>query len=207
MKALIFLSIFIINCTLAFGQNNSEDVFISHFKKSVTEENDKNYKKAKEYISQLYDDNENNYLVNIRLGWLNYLTKDYKSSLKYYDKAAELSDNSTESLLGLTFPYYALGKLDMVEKLYERILEKDECNYTANLNLGQIYLNRTDYIDAKVLFEKLQLDFPSDYSANFYLAWTYYYLGSKSKAKKLFLNAIIAAPNDANALEGYNITK
>jgi len=207
MKKLIVILLVFLFSSLLNGQTSSTDIFIDHFKNSVAQEQEGNYGKAIEFIARLYDDFQNNYIVNLRLGWLYYLSKDYKNSLKYYNEASVISNSSTESLLGLIYPYYAMGKLDIVEELYEKILNKDEFNYTANLKLGQIYLNRTDYIAAKVHLEKLFDDYPSDYSVNFYLAWSYYYLGNTSKANELFIISLIALPNDANALEGYNLTK
>jgi tetratricopeptide (TPR) repeat protein len=155
----------------------------------------------------IFDDYKDDYLINLRLGWLNYLNKNYNESEKYYHEAIRISNQSIESLLGLAYPLYAAGKIDELIGVYKSILKLDPNNYRANLQLGIIYLNKNDYLNAKILFEKIKNNFPSDFSANLYLGWTYYYLGSNNKAHKLFTNALIIAPNEKSAIDGYNLTK
>ena len=97
--------------------------------------------------------------------------------------------------------------MDELIDIYKTILQKNPNSFQANYRLGLIYLNNKDYLNAKVLFERIYNNFPSNYTGNLYLGWTYYYLGSNQKAHKLFLNALISQPNDKSALEGYNLTK
>lgn len=202
MKKLLFL--LIIYSTLIFAQIDNK---IIAFNKSVDFEEIGNYLDAKKEIEKIYSDYANDYLVNLRLGWLNYLDKRYDESIKYYNKSLQISNNSIESLLGLTFPYSAKNKWDEIKNIYENILDIDPLNYTARLNLAQIYLKEGDNLNSKIMLEKLIEQYPSDFSVNLYLGWTYYYLGNKSKANNLFANAIIADPTNSSAKEGFNLTK
>lgn len=177
------------------------------FNKSIKQAQSLKYGEATKTILNIYDSFADDYLVNLRLGWLYYVTKDYKNSEKYYKKAVKLSDNSIEALLGLTLPYSAENKWDSVIEVYKKILDRDAHNYIANLRLGQIYFNNKNYLNAKVLFEVIQKDFPSDFNANLYLGWSYYYLGNSSKANRYFTNALIASPKDVSAKKGFELTK
>lgn len=186
---------------------SSGDKKLDAFNKSIKSESIYNYSEAVKYLENVYSDLKEDYLTNLRLGWLYYLTKDYKKSIEYYGKAAKLSNDSVESLLGLVYPYSALNNWDKVESIYKKILDKDPNNYTATLNLSIIYFNGQKFLNSKVLLEKLYTLYPSDYSVNLYLGWNYYYLGAASKAQQRFIDALIAKPEDTSALEGYKLTK
>ena len=200
-KLIIF---FLLNFTLLFAQLDSK---IIAFNKSIDFEEIGNYKDAIKTIENIYSNYSNDYLVNLRLGWLQYLNQKYDESIKYYNKAIKISNNSTEAQLGITYPYSAKNNWDQIKNIYDNILDKDPLNYTARLNLAQIYLKEGDNLNSKIMLEKLIEQYPSDYSVNLYLGWTYYYLGNKSKANSLFAVALIGYKTSSSAKEGFNLTK
>lgn len=205
MKKIILVWFF---CTVGlFAMNNMQDDRLKAFKESLSEESIGNYDSALELMWQLSKKYTNDYLVMLRMGWLNYLLKDYDASYKYYKEAVRLSDSSIEALLGLTYPLSAQEKWDEITTIYKQIIDEDEYNYTANLNLGQIYLNNKNYLNAKIVLEKVYELYPSDYDINLYLGWTYYYLGNKSKARSLFENALIMNSSSTSAIEGLNLVR
>lgn len=191
---------------LAAGEKQS-DRLIKTFSNSVTSESLGNYGEAINEMQLALIDNRDDYLINLRLGWLYYLNKDYPNSIIYYSSAIKISDSAIEALLGITYPYAAEENWDKVVEIYEDIIDKDNLNYTANLNLGQYYLNQSDYITAKRLLGKLHDNYPSDYSVNYYLGWVYYNLGDHTTSNNHFLIALIASPGDTYALEGIKLTK
>ena len=188
------------------AQQNSETKMTT-FTKSVQEETLGNYQRAIQTIQELSKDYADDYLVQLRLGWLYYNARDYEKSTRHYREAIRISNNSIEALLGITLPYAADKKWDKVESIYKDILERDKQNYTANLRLGQIYFNAGNHVTAKTFFERVYENYPGDFEANLYLGWTYYNLGSASKAHRLFVNALILTPGSTSALEGYRLTK
>jgi tetratricopeptide (TPR) repeat protein len=190
----------------AVAQPNSETKMTT-FTKSVQEETLGNYQRAIQTMQEISKEYADDYLVNLRLGWLYYNAKDYEKSTRYYRESIRISNNSIEALLGITLPYAADKKWDKVEGVYRDILERDKQNYTANLHLGQIYFNAGNHVAAKTFFERVYELFPGDYESNLYLGWTYYNLGSASKAHRLFVNALILTPGSTSALEGYRLTK
>jgi len=201
MKKFLFI------CLVSVISLNAQNKKLDAFTKSVEQAANLKYGEAIKTMTDIYQSYSDDYLVNLRLGWLYYVTKDYKNSEKYYNNAVKISSNAPEPLLGLTLPLSKEDKWDEIENIYKTILDKDSHNYTANLRLGQIYLNGKNYLNAKSLFEKIQSDSPSDYSANLYLGWTYYYLGNSSKANYYFTNSLISTPNDTSATQGFNLTK
>lgn len=188
--------------------SNGTDPKITSFNQSIKFENGGNYLKAIESLTKIYDNNRNDYLINLRLGWLYYMSGNFNESKNYYKKAIELGgSNNIEARLGLTYPLSYLEEWNEIETVYNNILKIDSNNYTANLRLGQIYLNKPDYQNAKIHLEKIYNYFKSDYETNTSLSWTYFYLGENKKAKELFTNILMINEKDSLATIGINLLK
>ena len=208
MKFKSMIIIFLFSATL-FGKtnDNTSNKRLAAIQTSIKEEKSKDYDKAIKTMLSIYTDNRADYLVNLRLGWLYYLNKKNDESLKFYKKAAKLSNNSIESMLGSTYPYSAEGNWDSVKTIYKKIIALDNFNYTANLKLGEIYINSKEYEKAKVLLEKIHKIYPSDYQANLELGWVYYYQGKMGEANYLFTNTLALDPKNESAEKGIGLTK
>lgn len=200
----IIIIIFVVFSVLAFEQKI--DPKITAFNKSLTYETNKDYLSAVKELLNIYDNNEDNYLINLRLGWLYYNTGLYTESVLYYEKANKIL-SSIEAKIGLTLPLSKLEKWDDVKNIYEQILKLDPQNYTANLRLGQYYLLRGNYSQANKYLSVSYKNYPSDYESNLSFGWTQYYLGNRKLAKELFTNTLMLSPNDSLATIGFNISK
>ena len=207
MKKNLLVIIVLLPIFISVAQNNNSlDDKILTFKNSIEEESIGKYSQAILTLMKIYDKYTDEYTINLRLGWLHYLNKDYESSIKYYKNALAISYNkSIEAMLGATLPLAERGEWDNVKDFYKMILDIDENNYTANLRLGQIDLNTENYLSAKSYLSKVVEVYPGDYETNLYLAWTYYYLGDKSTAYDLFIEVLTLNPRDESALEGLKL--
>jgi tetratricopeptide (TPR) repeat protein len=211
MKNYVFISlsitilILVVFSILAFEQKI--DPKITAFNKSLDYENSFDYEKAVKELINIYNENKDNYLINLRLGWLYYNLGLNNESRIYYENAVKILPNSIEAKIGLTLPLSKLENWDEVRKLYEQILKLDPQNYTANLRLGQYYLLRGNYYDANKYLSISIKNFPSDYESNLSFGWTQYYIGNKKKAKELFINTLMLSPNDSLATIGYNLSR
>jgi tetratricopeptide (TPR) repeat protein len=209
-KYLIVSSVVISLIMLFFAINLSSktpDEKVKSFNASVKHENEGNIDKAIESLTLIYASNKENYLLNIRLGWLYYQKKDFSKSKEFYSSAISLRPNSIEAKLGLTLPSSADNEWDTVKELYLDILKIDAMNYSANLRLGQIYLQNSDYNNAKKYLEIAYNSFPSYYEPNLSLGWNYYYLGYKDKAKALLTQALMLNEGDSLATAGLNLIR
>jgi tetratricopeptide (TPR) repeat protein len=204
-SALIVVIITLLNSNVLSQRKSSKtDAFHESLKLETAQE----YKKGLQALEAIYKDNKDDYLVNLRLGWLSYLAKNYDASKNYYNAAYDISKSkSVEALLGRTYPLSALNDWDGVAASYNAVLKLDPMNYTANLRLGQIYLNRGAYADAKNFLEKAYTNFPGSYEPNLSLGWTYFYLGDKKKAESLLTSALMLSPGDTLALKGLKLVK
>jgi tetratricopeptide (TPR) repeat protein len=191
---------------VAFNVNAQANKALSNaFKQSYDYEAIKNYEAATNTINSMY--NETSYEINIRLGWLNYLSGKFKESIMYYQKAIELMPAATEPKWGIIYPYTKLENWTEVEKNYSSILKIDQKNTTANYNLGLIYYYRKDYISAKRHFDVSLNLFPFNYNNLLMSAWSNYFLGNKNEASVLFNKTLLCSPNDKSALEGLSLIK
>lgn len=175
------------------------------FYKSYEYEKSGNYNTAIKELNNVYASDD--YFVNLRLGWLYYLAKQYNSSIKYYEKSISLKPYAIEAKFGLIKPLSATENWDRVKSMYIEILRIDPQNTVANYWLGVIYYNRKDYINANKLFEKVVNLYPLDYDSVIMLAWTKLRQGKMSEAKILFQHALTLRPNDSSSLEGLKLIK
>ncbi len=175
------------------------------FSSSYSLETAGKYTAAIEVLEKQYD--ASSYEINLRLGWLHYLTGQFVESISYYNKSIQLMPLSVEARFGYVYPASALGNWDQVIARYGEILRIDPSNYTANYRLGAIYYTRKEYGTAYKYFEKLVNWFPFDYDVLHMYAWTNYQMGKLREAKVLFHKALLNHPNDASCLEGLGLIK
>jgi tetratricopeptide (TPR) repeat protein len=187
--------------------SQTADEKVKLFNESIKHENNNSIDKAIESLKSVYDMNKDNYLINLRLGWLYYQKKDYSKSRDFYSEAVKINPKSIEAKLGLTLPLSAKNEWNKVKEQYFDVLKIDAMDYTANLRLGQIFLQNADYNNAKKYLEIAYNSFPSYYEPNLSLGWTYYYLGNKDKARELLTQALMLNEGDALAQEGLKLLR
>jgi tetratricopeptide (TPR) repeat protein len=198
---IIFLFVFAFS-DLSFSQASGK--IYTAFKESHGHEAKKNYTKAVESLLKVYDDS---YEMNMRIGWLYYNAKNYKESVKYYEKAVAQMSYSIEAKFGLVNPLAELGEWVKVAKQYYDILKIDPQNSIVNYRLGLILFYKPDYELAYKLFEKVVNLYPFDYDGLLMFAWTNYYLGKFREAKILFNKVLLLSPDDSSALKGLKLIK
>jgi len=176
-----------------------EDVF----QKSYQLEYSGEYSKAINLLKGIYD--EDSYEINLRLGWLTYLSGLFTESMPYYKKCISLKPMSIEARLGIVNPAASMGNWTQVEKYYNEILEIDPENSTVNYRMGVIYYGREDYQAAFRYLEKVVNHYPFDYDSVIMLAWTDLKQEKLREAKILFQKALLIRPGDKSAMEGLGL--
>lgn len=197
------VAILIIGSLQLTAQNNQ--AVLEAFTKSYSLENEGEYTKAIAQLKNVYD--ENSYEINLRLGWLNYLSGLFSESMPYYEKCILLKPLSIEARLGIVLPASSMGNWNQVEKRYREILEIDPENSLVNYRMGLIFYGREDYQAALNYFEKVVNHYPFDYDSVIMLAWTNYMMGKSREAKVLFQKALLNQPGSETALEGLSLIK
>jgi tetratricopeptide (TPR) repeat protein len=148
---------------------------------------------------------ETSYELNLRLGWLSYMSGNFNQSSAYYEKAVSLKPFSLEARFGYVYPLSATGNWTMVKQQYMKMLEIDPMNSIVNYRLGLILYNSEDYPSALKYFEKVVNAYPFDYDGTIMYAWTNFKLGKLREAKILFSKALLISPGDTSANEGLRL--
>lgn len=162
-----------------------------------------NYAEAVKTLKTVYD--KEDYIINLRLGWLSYQNGDFTGSAAYYEKAIQLKPYSVEPRFGLAYPASAMGNWSIVVSQYEKILETDPQNTVAHYKLGMIKYSNEEFQEAYKHFEKIVNLYPFDYDSLIMFAWTNLKLGKTREAGILFRQCLLYNPDDESASEGLNL--
>ena len=186
---------------MAMGANaQNQEQLQGAFRESYQAEFKGDWDKAIAPIRKIYK--EDNYELNLRLGWLTYSQRKYDQAMDYYQKAANQKKYSVEARSGFATAATAAKQYDKAYIKYEEILKIDPYNSIANYLVGVHYYYIKKYDTAAKYFELVVNMYPFDYDANNMLAWSYLYLGKIDQAKILFQKALLNRPDDASAKDG-----
>lgn len=104
------------------------------------------------------------YTVNLRLGYLYYLSGNYANSVQCYDVAIKAAPKSLEPLLGKLLPLLAQQRYSDAEELANQVLIKDPANYYANLRLAYALRYQKKFDQAVDICNRMLPLYPSDIS-------------------------------------------
>ena len=199
------IAFFALTVFIATRVQAQDDPTRAAFSSSYAFERKADYADAVAQLKKVYD--EKSYEINLRLGWLQYEAGLYTESMSYYEKAIELMPYAIEPRLGFVLPSAATGDLDKATTQYNKILEIDPKNTTANYRLGLIAYGKKDYKAAYNYFELVVNLYPFEYSSLLMLAWTDFQLNDFANAKILFNKVLLYSPTDTSALDGLSKIK
>ena len=190
-KLIIFLAV----CLFALSNKNIEQIYY----KSYNYEKMGDYKDAIKVLIPLYDKYSNGYTINLRLGWLFYLNKNYLNSIKHYQKASVILPYSIEPKLGLMRDYLAMQKFKEALRIGNIILREDYYNYYGNYYEILALKGIKDYKTALKITNKILSLYPTSVLFLDALGEIYYLENKKNLAKKVFENVLLLEPNNVVA--------
>ncbi len=203
MRRIMLVTMFL---WVALGtQAQDFDKLSKSFEASYAAENKGEYPLAIQSLLNVY--RSDSYELNLRLGWLHYMSGRFTDAIPYYQKSIDLMPVSIEAKLGYVLPAAALGNWAQVEKQYRDILKIDPMNTTANYRLGLIHYGRQEYAQALRYFDKVINLYPFDYDTVIMVAWSHLKSGQLREAKVMFQRALLIRPNDADALQGLGMIR
>jgi tetratricopeptide (TPR) repeat protein len=187
MKKILFI---IAIAYFLFGENISSIYNSSYYYEQIGK-----HKEAIRVLVPLIKKYPNGYTLNLRLGWLYYLSKNYSNCVKYYNKATLLNPLSVEPKLGLANLYLTTNSFKKAEiKSYE-VLKIDYYNYYANIYIIKSLIAQKKYDIADSIINKMLKIYPTDISFLELLAMLY----KKTKNKYLPIlnkNILVLDPNN-----------
>lgn len=191
------LVIFLFLTTVSFGL--TEEKIKEAYSKSFQYEKIGRYKDAIKALSAVYNEYPDGYTINLRLGWLYYLSKRYANSIFHYEKAIKINPYSIEAKLGYTLPLLAQERFSDVEKVCYQILYTDFYNYYGNLRLSYVLRMQKKYDLAEKVSKKMLYIYPTDINFLTELGIVEYLKGNKKEAIKIFKNILILDPENSTA--------
>ena len=202
-KSVIAITAIILGVSGAIAQTT--DDIQKAFKASYVSEYKADYASAIADLQKVYK--AESYELNLRMGWLHYMSKQYTQSMDYYQKAINLKKFSTEARFGYIKPANEAKQYVKAYEKYEEILKIDPYNSIANYWVGVTYYTAKKYETASKYFELVVNMNPFDYDANHMYGWTLLNLGRNADAKILFTQALYNRPGDASASDGLSKCK
>ncbi|WP_456431258.1 tetratricopeptide repeat protein [Thermosulfuriphilus sp.] len=157
------------------------------------------YKEAIKALLPLYQEKPRSYLLNLRLGWLYYLSGQYADSIEYYQRAMEIRPSSIEAALGLSLPLMARGNWGRVERLMNQIVSQDLYNYYANLRLAVALRLQNKASLAEKVVRKMLKFYPTSLDFLVELGRALTWQGKKEEARKIFRRVLLLDPQNVVA--------
>jgi urea transporter/Flp pilus assembly protein TadD len=180
---------------------SEEATFADAIKRSLEFEAKLKYAEAIAAISEAYAAHPKNYTLNLRMGWLNYLSADHAKSARYYFKATEAAPRSIEAGLGYTLPLLAQGQYQDVESFARQILEGDPTNYLANLRLAFALRMQQKYDEAEKIVQPMLEAYPTNVLLLIERGMLDLAYNRKDAARAVFAEILMLEPDNAFAKE------
>jgi len=190
-KLILFLTVIL----FAFSNKEIKEIYY----KSYNYEKMGDYKDAIKVLIPLYKKYPNGYTINLRLGWLFYLNKNYSNSIKHYQKASLILPYSIEPKLGLMRDYLAMQDFKDALKEGNLILREDYYNYYGNYYEILALKGIKDYQNAIKVTNKMLGLYPTSVLFLNILGEVYYLQNKKDLAKKVFKSVLLLDPNNVIA--------
>ncbi|MCK5217978.1 tetratricopeptide repeat protein [bacterium] len=157
------------------------------------------YTKSVQAIKKVFKTYPKSYTINLRLGWLYYLKKNYANAIYHYEKAIQLAPGAVEPKLGYMLPLLAQEKYEKVETLAHKVLAIDPLNYYGNLRLSIALRHQKKFdLDEKEI-RKMLLLYPTNVAFLTEMALIKSAQGKKKSALNIFGDIIILDPDNASA--------
>ncbi|MCB0265528.1 MAG: hypothetical protein KDH95_17720 [Calditrichaeota bacterium] len=167
--------------------------------KSYNYEKIQNYSDAINTLMPVYNEFPNTYTVNLRLGWLYYLSTNYANAISHYDRSIKISPYSLEAKLGRLLPLLAQHRYGEVEKEAFQILNVDYYNYYGNLRLAYALRMQQKFDVAVKITQKMLAIYPIDVQFLTEFALGKIGLGETDEAMAVFSNILVLDPENVTA--------
>lgn len=197
MKKTIPILLILIGAVLSMTNEEIQKAYL----KSYNYEKIGDYRNAMKALVPVLKEYPDGYTLNLRMGWLFYLNKNYANSLESYEKAKTIAPYSIEAKLGHMLPLLAQQKYARVEAEAYQILNIDYYNYYGNLRLIFALRMQKKFELAEKVALKMLTSYPTDVSFLTEYGLIKFARGDTTTAVKTFYDVQILDPENVTAKE------
>lgn len=138
----------------------------------------------------------NNTLSDQILGAIAAGQKDVEGTLAAFKRAYAENPKDTQPIIAIVRTYVQAGRVDEAIAFANTVIKDNPTNLDAKLMLGQIYLSKSNYQQANVIFSEVIQAAPNNPVAYQQLAASQQANKQFADAEKTILNGLSAVPND-----------
>ena len=139
------------------------------------------------------------YTVNLRIGWLHYLSENYANALEHYQVAMRVAPYALEPKLGYLLPLLAQERYGDAEAVAYQIVSTDHYNYYGNLRLAFVLRMQGKLDQAVLVAIKMLTAYPTDTLYLTELALAEAALGNMDSARGHFFDVLVLDPENPTA--------
>ena len=157
------------------------------------------YEDAMKRVMSIFKKNRENYWINLRLGYLFTLTKNYKNAVRHYTAAANIMERSVEPWAGISLLYMNLGDYNRALQANNEVLRRDLSNYYAQIRMTIALIQLKRYEEAYSRVEDGLKLYPSDPTFLEQKGFLLMSFGQVDRAKDVLTTLLMINPQNAYA--------
>jgi len=176
--------------------SQAQDELRKALAKSYQSEKSGAYEDAIKDLAKVLKANTQNYVLNLRIGWLYYMRGEYDNSKMYYQNAIRISPDSVEARTGCMLPLIALERYSDADALAKQVLSDDPGNYYANIRYSYSLRFQQKFEQALKIATKMHQMYPSDSTVLKELAMAKWGMNDIDGAKAAFNEVLNISQDD-----------
>jgi len=188
----------ILSLTSSLVAISQEEIQESYYK-SYNYEKMGDYTDAIKSLSEVYSAYPKSYTVNLRLGYLSFISGYYANAIANYDLAISALPDAIEPKLGKMLVLMTKTKYEEATTLAYQILKLDHMNYLANLRLAYILRIQEKYTLAEKINLKLLTVYPTDVTFLTEYGALQYAQSNWDKAEAIFQDVLVLDPENVDS--------
>ena len=181
------------------GVRMTDDDIRDAYHKSYQYEKTQNYADAIKALTLLHQAYPEGYTVNLRLGWLYYLSGNFANAKLHYQTVIKVAPSSVEAKLGFMLPMLAQARYKDVEAMAKQVMEIDHSNYLANLRLAIALRMQKKFDQAEEVAMRMLVLYPTDLGFLTQLGLIKIAQKDPESATQLFTDILILDPENVTA--------
>lgn len=179
---------------------------IESFRKAYDAEQQKNYSEAAKILQQLPKESQD-YLSNMRTGWLLFAAKDYRTAQKHFEAAARQGQDAFEPKSALVLALINQQRYADAEKSAKLIILQDQDNYYANLRTAYVSRLQQKLQQAQRVNQRMLTLHPADPSFLIEQAMTLSAQRRYEEARPYYQKVLLVNPDNTIANQALSLAQ